>query len=90
MVSTIYLIYSIDAYILEHEYCYILLMHTFQNVNIVGRSKIARLTRNLIQRNNALRWYITMVPGKRKEKREKLGLGDDARSLYSSAAKAKL
>ena len=65
-------------------------MHTFQNVNIVGRSKIACLTRNLIQRNNALRWYITMVTSRRKEKREKLGLGDDARSLYSSAAKAKL
>ena len=31
-----------------------------------------------------------MVPGRRKEKREKLGLGDDARSQYSSAAKAKL
>ena len=67
-------------------------MHTFQNVNIVGRSKIASLTRNVIQfqRNNALRWYMTVVPGRRKEKREKLGLGDDARSLYSSAAKAKL
>ena len=61
-------------------------------MNIVGRSKIASLTRNVIQfqRNNALRWYITVVPGRRKEKREKLGLGDDARSLYSSAAKAKL
>ena len=28
--------------------------------------------------------------GARQEKREKLGLGDDARLLYSSAAKAKL
>ena len=57
-------------------------------MNIVGRSKIETSLNKTMHCYGTSQWC--QAGEKRKEKREKLGLGDDARSLYSSAAKAKL